>query len=153
MSSTTRKACWTSILQILIEMFSDFVGWSSSSPLINLNTRVFPRSMGTNPRPAEPYWSNPRRSHLGGAEIGCLLSHANAWRLIAQADREHGLVLEDDIHVCADFGDLIRGLSRDKENAAARFPVAQMVTEGLGDRRPASAGDRVAAITGENFWT
>ena len=51
----------------------------------------------------DPYWSDPLRSHLGAAEIGCLLSHAYAWRLIAQADGELALVLEDDIHVSDDF--------------------------------------------------
>jgi glycosyl transferase family 25 len=61
----------------------------------------------------DPYWSDPLRSHLGAAEIGCLLSHADAWRLIAQANVEHALVLEDDIHVSDDFGDFIRGMSLD----------------------------------------
>lgn len=61
----------------------------------------------------DPYWSDPRRSHLGAAETGCLLSHANAWLLIAQADDEHGLVLEDDIHVSDDFAELIRSMSLD----------------------------------------
>ena len=61
----------------------------------------------------DPYWSDPRRSHLGAAEIGCLLTHVNAWRLIAQADAEHGLVLEDDIHVSDDFGDLLRSMALD----------------------------------------
>jgi glycosyl transferase, family 25 len=56
---------------------------------------------------------NPHRSHLGAGEIGCLLSHAYAWRLIVQANDEHGLVLEDDIHLSADFGDLIRSVSLD----------------------------------------
>jgi glycosyl transferase, family 25 len=59
------------------------------------------------------YCSNPRRSHLGAAEMGCLLSHADAWRLIAQADCEHGLVLEDDIHVSDDFAQLISSMSLD----------------------------------------
>jgi glycosyl transferase family 25 len=57
--------------------------------------------------------SNPHWSHLGAGEIGCLLSHAYAWRFIAQAHNEHALVLEDDIHVSDDFGDLIRGMSLD----------------------------------------
>jgi len=61
----------------------------------------------------DPYWSDPRRSHLGVAETGCLMSHINAWRLIAQADDEHGLVLEDDVHVSDDFGSLIRSMSLD----------------------------------------
>jgi glycosyl transferase family 25 len=61
----------------------------------------------------DPYWSDPRRSHLGVAEIGCVLSHAHAWRLITKADGEHGLVLEDDLHLSHDFGDLVRGLSLD----------------------------------------
>jgi glycosyl transferase, family 25 len=58
----------------------------------------------------DPYWSDPRRSHLGAAETGCLLSHVIAWRLIAQADDEHGLVLEDDIHLSDDFADFIRSM-------------------------------------------
>jgi glycosyl transferase family 25 len=57
--------------------------------------------------------SQPRWSHLGAGEIGCLLSHIEAWRLIAQADNEHGFVLEDDIHVSNDFGDLVRTISLD----------------------------------------
>ena len=59
----------------------------------------------------DPYWSDPRRSHLGAAETGCLLSHANTWRLIAQANSEFALVLEDDIHLSDDFGDFIRSIS------------------------------------------
>jgi glycosyl transferase family 25 len=58
----------------------------------------------------DPYRSDPRRSHLGAAETGCLLSHVNAWRLIAQADAEHGLVLEDDIHLSDDFAQFIRNV-------------------------------------------
>jgi glycosyl transferase family 25 len=63
----------------------------------------------------DPYWSSPHRSHLGAGEIGCLLSHLYAWRLIVQAKAEHGLVLEDDIHLSEDFGDLIRSMSLDPE--------------------------------------
>jgi glycosyl transferase, family 25 len=61
----------------------------------------------------KPYWTDPRRSHLGAAETACLLSHIKAWRLITQGAGQHGLVLEDDIHVSEDFGDLISGLSLD----------------------------------------
>jgi glycosyl transferase, family 25 len=57
-----------------------------------------------------PYSVDPRRSHLGAAEVGCILSHTNAWRLITQADDEHGFVLEDDVHVSDDFGDFIRSV-------------------------------------------
>jgi glycosyl transferase, family 25 len=61
----------------------------------------------------DSFWSDPIRSHLGAGETGCLLSHVRAWRVIAQADGEHGLVLEDDIHVSNDFADLIRTMSLD----------------------------------------
>jgi glycosyl transferase, family 25 len=63
----------------------------------------------------DPYCSSPLRSHLGAAEIGCLLSHQNAWRLIAQADGEYGLVLEDDIHLSDDFSDFIHNISLDPQ--------------------------------------
>jgi glycosyl transferase family 25 len=58
--------------------------------------------------PRDSYWSDARRSHFGAAEAGCLLSHVQAWRLIADADDEHGLVLEDDIHLSDDFGKFIQ---------------------------------------------
>jgi glycosyl transferase, family 25 len=63
----------------------------------------------------DPYWSSPLRSHLGAGEIGCLLSHVYVWRLIVQANDEDALVLEDDIHVSDDFGDLIRSMSLDPQ--------------------------------------
>jgi glycosyl transferase, family 25 len=59
----------------------------------------------------DPYCCNPIRSHLSAAEIGCLMSHLNAWRLIAQGDGEYGMVLEDDVHVSDDFSDFIREMS------------------------------------------
>jgi glycosyl transferase family 25 len=87
---------------------------------------------------------DPRRSHLGAAEIGCLLSHANAWRLIAQADDEHGLVLEDDIHVSDDFGDLLRSMSLDPkefcvhkmETLRANVTLTRQPTYTARNRRP-----------------
>jgi glycosyl transferase family 25 len=63
----------------------------------------------------DPYCSNPIRSHLSAAEIGCLMSHLSAWRLIAQGNGEYGLVLEDDIHVSDDLGDLIGEMSLDRQ--------------------------------------
>ena len=61
-----------------------------------------------------PFWANSRRSHLGVAETGCLLSHISAWRLLAaHADSDHGLVLEDDLHVSEDFGSLLGSMALD----------------------------------------
>jgi glycosyl transferase, family 25 len=61
----------------------------------------------------DPYSCDPRRSQLGAAEIGCLLSHVQAWRLITEADEEYGFVLEDDVHVSHDFGDFVRSMCLD----------------------------------------
>jgi glycosyl transferase, family 25 len=66
-------------------------------------------------RQGDPYCSNPLRSHLSAAEIGCLMSHLNAWRLIAQGNGEYGLVLEDDVHVAEDFSDFIREMPLDRQ--------------------------------------
>ena len=59
------------------------------------------------------YRSNSLRSNLGAAETGCFQSHANAWRRIAKSPSEHAVVLEDDVHISDDFGDLIRSISVD----------------------------------------
>jgi len=91
----------------------------------------------------DPYWSDPRRSHLGDAEIGCLLSHANAWRLITEADAEHGLVLEDDVHFSDDFGDFVRSLSLDPkelcihkiETSYANVTLTRQPAYTVGNRR------------------
>jgi glycosyl transferase, family 25 len=88
-------------------------------------------------------WSDPRRSHLGAAETGCLLSHANVWRSIAQADGEHGLVLEDDIHVSDDFAELIHCMSLDPkelcvhklETFGANVTLARQPTYAAGNRK------------------
>jgi glycosyl transferase, family 25 len=63
----------------------------------------------------DPFCSNPLRSHLSAAETGCLMSHLNAWRMIAQGEGEYGLVLEDDIHLSHDFSDFIREMSLDPQ--------------------------------------
>jgi len=88
-------------------------------------------------------WSDPRRSHLGAAETGCLLSHANVWRSIAQADGEHALVLEDDIHVSDDFSELIHSMSLDPkefcvhklETFGANVTLARQPTYAAGNRK------------------
>jgi glycosyl transferase, family 25 len=93
----------------------------------------------------EPYCFNPIRTHLAAAEIGCLLSHFNAWRLIAQADGEYGLVLEDDIHVSGEFGDLIHNMSLDPQE----FCVHKLETFGANvtlERKPSYTVRRYRAF-------
>jgi glycosyl transferase, family 25 len=91
----------------------------------------------------EAYCSDPHRSHLGAAEIGCLLSHVNAWRLITQSDDEHGFVLEDDVHVSDDFGDLLRTMYLDPkelcvhkmETDHANVTLLRKPSYAVGDRK------------------
>ena len=90
-----------------------------------------------------PYASDPRRSHLSAAEIGCLLSHTNAWRLITEGHGEDGLVLEDDVHVADDFGNLVRSLSLDPKELSihkletnyANVTLARQPAYTVGSRR------------------
>jgi len=92
----------------------------------------------------DPYCSDTLRSHLGAAEIGCLLSHFKTWRLIAEADSEYGLVLEDDIHLSDDFNAIIHSMCLDPKE----FCIHKLETFGANvtlNRRPRyTAGGRSA---------
>lgn len=51
----------------------------------------------------ELYYCDAHRSQLGPGELGCLLSHIEIWRLIAEGSDAFGLVIEDDVHFAPDF--------------------------------------------------
>jgi glycosyl transferase, family 25 len=53
------------------------------------------------------------RAPLVGAEIGCYLSHIQAWRQIAAGDAPGGFIFEDDFDAGADLADVLRLLSDD----------------------------------------
>jgi glycosyl transferase family 25 len=36
-------------------------------------------------------------------ELGCFLSHVEAWKQIAESDKEYGLIMEDDVTIAKDF--------------------------------------------------
>ncbi len=50
--------------------------------------------------------AHPERAQLSLPEIGCLLSHMDVWRRVAE-DGRTSLVMEDDVHIAPDFGDLL----------------------------------------------
>jgi glycosyl transferase family 25 len=54
------------------------------------------------------YASDDRRRHLTAGELGCLLSHIHVWRRFLNSSAQFAVVLEDDLHFSADFGDFIR---------------------------------------------
>ena len=58
----------------------------------------------------QAYHGDSRREHLSPAEIGCLLSHINAWRAVASGTDPFGLILEDDVHFAPDFGSFLRAM-------------------------------------------
>ena len=59
------------------------------------------------------YHRSPRRSHLSSPEVGCLLSHLRVWRAVASGPSAHALVLEDDVHLAADFESFLSSLPLD----------------------------------------
>jgi glycosyl transferase family 25 len=48
------------------------------------------------------------------AQVGCFLSHREAWRQIAMGQSTYGLILEDDLIFAANFGELIGILETDQ---------------------------------------
>ena len=53
------------------------------------------------------------RAPLVGAEIGCYLSHIQAWRQIAAGDAPGGFIFEDDFDADPDLAEVLRLLSDD----------------------------------------
>lgn len=61
---------------------------------------------------AKRYYLETRRFMTPG-EVGCTLSHVNAWRRIEAGTAATGIVLEDDAMLDAEFGSRIRALLAD----------------------------------------
>lgn len=56
------------------------------------------------------------KAPLVPSEIGCYLSHYNAWQKIANGSKEGGFVFEDDFNANDDFLNVIKVLSNDSMN-------------------------------------
>ena len=69
---------------------------------------------------ARVYDSNVNRQRarhpLIRPEIGCYLSHIDAWRRIAKGPAEGGFVFEDDFHAAEDLGGVMTLLSEDRRD-------------------------------------
>lgn len=62
--------------------------------------------------------ANRRRARhpLVRPEIGCYLSHIDAWRRIAEGPAEGGFVFEDDFRAADDLGEILALLSKDRRD-------------------------------------
>ncbi len=76
------------------------------------------------------------RAPLVGAEIGCYLSHIEAWRRIAAGDAAGGFIFEDDFDATADLAEVMDLLSRD---AARDWDMVKLFSF---DTAPAALTDR-----------
>lgn len=54
-----------------------------------------------------PYVKHAWR-RMSASELGCLLSHIKFWKLISESNIDHGTILEDDVHIAANFGAYIK---------------------------------------------
>lgn len=52
--------------------------------------------------------ASPRPTGWLPGQIGCLLSHREAWRAIANSGNSHGVVFEDDVHLAIAAGPFLR---------------------------------------------
>ena len=89
------------------------------------------------------YATAPGRTQMRPAEIACLLSHIGVWRGIATGPAEGALILEDDIHLSADFPRFWQSLALDPseicihrlETLLARVTVERTASFRCGSRR------------------
>ncbi len=65
------------------------------------------------------------RHDLVPAEIGCYLSHIEAWRSIAEGEDAGGFIFEDDFEADATLGDVLRSLTQD---AGADWDMVKLFT-------------------------
>lgn len=56
-------------------------------------------------------WKDLPRSHLSVPEIGCLMSHVNLWKKIANGGDPYGCVFEDDVVISKRLGSLLKDKS------------------------------------------
>ena len=90
------------------------------------------------------YRDDPRRQALGRAEVGCLLSHVGVWRRIMEGPHAWGLVLEDDVHLAADFDTFLATFQADPE-AMAIHKIETMGARVTVEREPVYRATKRAA--------
>ncbi len=77
---------------------------------------------------AQAFWrAAPERAMLNAGEIGCLLSHCKVWQQIADQMSEVCIVLEDDLCLSDQFGDVLQHLIA--KGADADFDLLRLETD------------------------
>lgn len=111
------------------------------------------------PAQEDYYLANPGRAKLSRPEIGCLLSHMEVWKQVAE-DGRTALVLEDDVHLSPDLPNLLENahIHADErivhrfETVLARVTTSRLPLQRIGSRRAVElysnhAGAAAYAIT------
>jgi glycosyl transferase, family 25 len=80
---------------------------------------------------------------LSRPEVGCLIAHSNAWKIVTSHKEESTLVLEDDVHFSSDFVEVIHSLNVDQvglnvyrlETMLTIVDAATKIEQTIGKRR------------------
>lgn len=91
---------------------------------------------------------------LGPGEIGCFLSHRACWEIIAAGSDSHAVVLEDDVHIGANAGEIMGDagwIPADADIVKLETTLRRTYVE----KSPAAqvAGRRVSRLRGEHTGT
>ena len=79
-------------------------------------------------------------------ELACLESHRNAWRLFLKRPDAHACFLEDDVHLCPDFGALVNTEGWVPSDAHSMKLDTYFQEVRLGERRTIFGGREVARL-------
>jgi glycosyl transferase family 25 len=79
-------------------------------------------------------------------ELACLESHRNAWRLFLKRPDAHACFLEDDVHLCPDFGTLVETEGWIPSDAHSMKLDTYFQEVRLGERRTIFGGREVARL-------
>lgn len=67
---------------------------------VQLDFTIVEAIRGDSLEPAElAFFESPEAGRLFPAELGCMISHLNCWRLFLESDAAFALICEDDIHI------------------------------------------------------
>ena len=92
-------------------------GRSIAFPIPEFDAAVYRRCHGKRPNPSE---------------VGCYLSHIECARRLLGSGESHALILEDDVALPADFGDLLRA----SLNEAETWDILRLSTVNTGRKYP-----------------
>ncbi|PPG02258.1 hypothetical protein C5E06_07095 [Pseudoclavibacter sp. RFBI5] len=91
--------------------------------------------------------------HMTRPEIAVALSHIEVWRLIADGDVQHALILEDDVFMCYGFADKLQRTWNELDRSEGTgFDILYLAFNEVGELETSEQGEHSRKLDSPGIW-